>query len=129
MRSKVVGLYSGVVMMIALTLGVQATYGAPQMKNDSSSQTVTGCLQKGSESYAGYFIVDAQGKHWELYANSNVSLADEVGKTVTVTGGPANRTEEQEKKSKPSEKKEAGKGAHADLQVSAVKAVSDTCSK
>jgi hypothetical protein len=97
--------------------------------NDASSQTVTGCLQKGTENYKGFYLISSEGKHWELYPNSDVSLDDNVGKTVAVTGTVASRTEAQEKKSQTFEKKEMGSRDHADLKVSGVRVVSDTCNK
>lgn len=113
-------------------LGATLLYGAPQMGNDkpsaASEQTVTGCLQKGVEP-VGFFIIGADDKHWELYSGKEVSLADHVGHTVTVTGSLAKRSAKQEEKSQPNEKKETGAREHSDLQVSSLKMVSDTCSK
>jgi hypothetical protein len=105
-------------------------YAAPQMANDkdAKAETITGCLQKGSES-EGYYLISKQGKHWELYNNPDVSLADHVGHTVTLTGTVAQRSASQEEKTQPNEKKETGTRKHADLQVSSVKHVSDSCSK
>jgi|ERR1039457_1546697 hypothetical protein len=117
-----------------LFVGLSATllYGAPQMGNDKASaaseQTVTGCLQKGVEP-VGFFIISADNKHWELYSGKEVSLADHVGHTVTVTGSFAKRSAKQEEKSQPNEKKETGAREHSDLQVSSLKMVSETCSK
>src|SRR5450755_1868203 len=96
-----------------ILVGLSATllYGAPQMANDKASagsdQTVTGCLQKGVEP-VGFFVIGADNQHWELYSSGEVSLADHVGHTVTVTGSVANRTPAQEQKSQLSEKKETG---------------------
>ena len=119
-------------MLPLLFAGLSAVllYGAPQTGGDnmSSKQTVTGCLQKGGES-VGFFIISADGTHWELYANAKISLAEHVGHTVTLTGSIAKRSPAQEEKSQPYEKKEIGAGAHHDLQVSSLKMVSETCSK
>lgn len=105
-------------------------YGAPQMADEkaSATQTVTGCLQKGVES-VGFFIIAPDNKHWELYSGKEISLADHVGHTVTVTGSVAHRSPKQEQKSQPNEKKETGAREHSDLQVSGLKMVSQTCSK
>jgi hypothetical protein len=105
-------------------------YGSPQMADEkaSATQTVTGCLQKGTEA-GGFFLISADDKHWELYGNSDVSLADHIGHTITVTGTVAKRSKAQEEKSQPHEDKEQGGKQHADLQVSSVKMVSATCSK
>jgi hypothetical protein len=114
--------------VLFVALSTAFVYGQPQMGSDkeSATKTVTGCLQKGTESQ-GFFVISKEGKHWELYPNSEVSLADHVGHTVTVTGTVAHRSAAQEEKSQPHEKKEMGDKKHADLQVSSVKLVSDTC--
>ncbi len=103
---------------------------APQMGNDKASapQTITGCVEKGSETN-GYYLISNGKKHWELYPGSGVSLAEHVGHTVTVTGTVAHRSAEQEKVSQPTEKEEAGNKQHADLNVTSLKHVSDTCTK
>jgi hypothetical protein len=105
-------------------------YGAPQMADEkaSATQTVTGCLQKGDEA-GGFFLISTDDKHWELYSTAEVSLADHVGHTITVTGALAHRSKAQEDKSQPHEQKEIGGKQHADLQVSSIKMVSATCSK
>src|SRR5581483_8804808 len=116
--------------MIFVALGGLSLYAAPQMASDKSAkaETITGCLQKGTES-EGYYLISKEGKHWELYSNPDVSLADHVGHTVTVTGTVAHRSATEEEKTQPNEKKETGSRKHADLQVSSVKHVSETCSK
>jgi hypothetical protein len=117
---------------LALLVGLSSvlSYGAPQMADEKApaTQTVTGCLQKGTEP-AGVFLISTDDKHWELYSDKDVALADHVGHTITVTGTVAHRSKAQEEKSQPHEKKEIGGKQHADLQVSSVKMVSATCSK
>ncbi|HVZ16720.1 MAG TPA: hypothetical protein VG897_06365 [Terriglobales bacterium] len=109
-------------------LSITLLFGTMAFAGDKSPQTVTGCLQKGTEA-TGFYIIDANNTHWELYPAENVSLADHVGHTITVTGPIVKRTEAQEKVSQPFEKKEIGAGGHHDLQVSDVKMVSESCSK
>jgi len=118
------------VPIIFLGLTGASVYGAAQMADEKAAapQTVTGCLQKGLEN-KGFFLLTADGQHWELYPSSKVSLADHVGHTVTVTGTLAKRSPAQEEKSQPYEKKETTGKGHADLQVSSLKMVSETCSK
>ena len=117
-------------LALFVSLSSVLLYGAPQMADDkaSATQTITGCLQKGTET-GGFFLISADDKHWELYSDSGVSLADHVGHTITVTGTVAHRSKAQETKSQPSEKKEMGAKQHADLQVSSVKMVSTSCTK
>lgn len=117
-------------LSIFLLVSVASLCAAAQMGNEQSgtAQTVTGCLQKGLET-GGFFVVSADGKHWELYPDKSVSLADQVGHTVAVTGSVVKRSATQEEKSQPYEKKEITGKQHSDLQVSSVKTVSDSCSK
>jgi hypothetical protein len=113
-----------------LLLGLSSTllYAAPQMSHekDSAMQTVTGCLQKGEEP-GGMYVISTEDKHWELYPAKDVSLAEHVGHTVTVSGTEAHRSAAQEKKSQPHEKSEMGSKEHADLNVTKIEHVSDTC--
>jgi len=114
---------------IILFVGMAATllYAAPQMGDKSSgTKTITGCLSKGEEA-DGFFLVSDKGMHWELYPDSGVSLAEHVGHKVTITGKVAHRSAEMEKVSQPSEKKEMKAMKHADLNVSSVKMVSESC--
>lgn len=93
-----------------------------------NGQTITGCLQKGLEP-GGFFLFTGKDKHWELYENDKVKLADHVGQTVAVTGTVPSRTPSQEEKSQSYEKKETAGKQHSDFQVTAVKVVSPTCPK
>ncbi len=94
----------------------------------TATQTVTGCLQKGLES-GGFYLTTSDNHHWELYPNSQVSLSDHVGQTVTVTGVVPHRSAAQEEVSQPYEKKEMGTMKHGDFQLSNLKVVSETCGK
>ena len=113
--------------MLFVGLSVVVVSAAAQAASDKT-QTVTGCLQKGLES-GGFYLLAADGHHWELYPGTGVSLAEHVGHTVTVTGSIPQRSAEQEKVSQPYEKKETGSGKHADFAVTSLKMVSPTCSK
>jgi hypothetical protein len=117
-------------LALFVSLSSVLLYGAPQMADEkgAAAQTVTGCLQKGTEA-GGFFLISTDDKHWELYGNKDVSLAEHAGHTITVTGTVAHRSKAQEEKSQPHEQKEIGGKQHDDLQVSSVKMVSATCSK
>ncbi len=117
-------------LSLFVSLSSVLLYGAPQMADEkaSAAQTATGCLQKGTEP-GGFFLISTDNKHWELYTNPGVSLADHIGHTITVTGTVAHRSKAQEAKSQPYEQKEMGGRQHGDLQVSSVKMVSASCSK
>jgi len=117
-------------VVLFVGLSSMLLYGSPQMADEKApaTQTVTGCLQKGTEA-GGYFLISTDDKHWELYSNSDVSLADHIGHTITVTGTVAKRSKAQEQKSQPYENKEKDGKQNTDLQVSSVKMVSATSSK
>ncbi len=120
--------FAWLVLFVGLTSGLLC--GAPQMADEKApaTQTVTGCLQEGVEPQ-GFFLISTDNKHWELYPNSGVSLADHVGHTIAVTGTLAHRSKAQEEKSQPYEQKEIGGRQHDDLQVTSVKMVSASCNK
>jgi hypothetical protein len=108
--------------------------GKAEAKSEARSEakenvTVTGCLQKGDD--AGEFsIIARDGKTWELHSTS-VKLDEHLGHTVTVTGS---RTNESKVHAKAEEKREgvvkaSSKEEYADLGVTSLKMVSETCSK
>ena len=94
------------------------------------SQTVTGCLQKADAS-GEFSITGEDGKTWEL-RSTTVKLDQHLGHKVTVTGST---THESAKTEKAEEKKEgqvenAGtKEEFADITVTSLKMVSDSCAK
>lgn len=83
----------------------------------------TGCLQKGQEQ-GGYYLTDENGKTWELTGSG---LASHVGHKITVTGNTMEGSKSQESKVESDEKAEYGSNQHADLKVTNVKLVSDSC--
>jgi len=96
----------------------------------AQSQTVTGCLQKADAS-GEFSITGEDGKTWGLRSTS-VKLDQHIGHKVTVTGST---THESAKTEKAEEKKEgqvenaASKAEYADLTVTSLKMVSDSCTK
>ena len=105
----------------------QGMKGKPEHKAAHSATSVTGCLQKGEEP-SGFYISTEDGKTWEL-RSSKVELADHVGHQVTVSGTPTHGSKQRETKVGASEEKEAGGKEHADLRVTTLKMVSESCSK
>jgi hypothetical protein len=90
------------------------------------AQTVTGCLQKGDE--AGEFSITGEdGKTWGLHSTS-VKLDQHLGHKVTVTGSTTQESKAEEKKEGQVEKA-SSKQEYADLDVTSLKMVSDSCSK
>lgn len=123
-----IALYVITLLVMCLVPQLLAAQSAPAPGAVTTGQTITGCLQKGLEP-GGFFLFTGKDKHWELYENDKVKLADHVGQTVAVTGIVPSRTPTQEDKSQPYEKKESAGKPHSDFQVTAVKVVSPTCSK
>jgi len=90
------------------------------------TQAVTGCLQKGDEPDE-VSITGEDGKIWGL-RSTNVKLEQHLGHTVTVTGSVTHDSKAEEKREGQVEKA-AGKAEYADLDVTSLKMVSETCSK
>jgi|SRR2546426_750497 hypothetical protein len=115
---------------IALAQGTAPEKQEKKADKSAHTQSVTGCLQKGDE--AGEFSITGEdGKTWGLRSTS-VKLDEHLGHKVTVTGSTTHETKAQEK---AEEKKEgqvenaASKAEYADLTVTSLKMVSETCSK
>jgi SH3 domain-containing YSC84-like protein 1 len=91
--------------------------------------TVTGCLQRGED--AGEFsIIARDGKTWELHSTSN-KLDNHLGHTVTVTGPRTreSKTQEQAEEKREGVVKASSKEEYANLAVTSLKMVSETCNK
>jgi hypothetical protein len=128
MSHKIAKLAFWLIPILCLSLcpvALIAQTAAPEKKAEKS-QTVTGCLQKGDE--AGEFSIKGEdGKTWGLRSTS-VKLDQHIGHQVTVTGSTTHETKAEEKKE--GQMQNAGsKTEYADLTVSSLKMVSDTCSK
>src|SRR6266436_9748924 len=127
MSHKIAKLAFWLIPIVCLSLG-PITLTA-QDKKAEKSQTVTGCLQKGDE--AGEFSIKGEdGKTWGLRSTS-VKLDQHLGHQVTITGST---TQESAKTEKAEEKKEgqvenaSSKAEYADLNVTDLKMISETCS-
>jgi Las17-binding protein actin regulator len=113
---------------------VQATQEQQEKKAEQKPmghmETVTGCLQKGDEP-GEFSIIGEDGKTWGLHSTS-IKLDQHLGHSVTVAGS---RTHESKAQEKAEEKKEgqvekaSGKEEYADLSVTNLKMVSETCNK
>ena len=104
--------------------------GKAEAKSEAKENvTVTGCLQRGGD--AGEFsIIARDGKTWELHSTS-IKLDNHLGHTVTVTGP---RTHESKAQEQAEEKREgvvkaSSKEEYANLAVTSLKMVSETCNK
>ena len=107
--------------VLALSLGSVALT-AQEKATKHKAVTVTGCLQKGDEA-GEYLITSEDGKRYGLHSK-DVDLSKHVGHKVTVTG---TKMREADKEKKEQEKKEAGGGEYADLQVTDVTHISESC--
>jgi hypothetical protein len=113
-----------------LALGAQGSSAQrPQEKKAEqkpATETVTGCLQKSNEP-GEFSITGEDGKTWGLYSTS-VKLDKHLGHTVTVTGSRTYEPKAEEKKEGQVERA-SSKQEYADLEVTTLKMVSETCSK
>ena len=128
MSHKIAKLAFWLIPILCLSLcpaALIAQTAAPEKKAEKS-HTVTGCLQKGDE--AGEFSIKGEdGKTWGLRSTS-VKLDQHIGHQVTVTGSTTHETKAEEKKEGQVENA-GSKTEYADLTVTNLKMVSDTCSK
>jgi hypothetical protein len=129
MSHKIAKLAFWLIPIICLSLcpvALIAQSAAPEKKAEKSSHTVTGCLQKGDE--AGEFSITGEdGKTWGLRSTS-VKLDEHLGHKVTVTGSTTHETKAEEKKEGQVENA-GSKTEYADLTVTSLKMVSESCSK
>jgi len=106
---------------LALTMIMMAIPGVARAQDNASdsTQTVTGCLQKGPTA-SNYTMTDENGKLWDLHSKT-VQLGPHIGHTVTVTG------------TIPQKSKGNGNDTSGDtspqnhLRVTNLKMVSDSC--
>jgi len=101
--------------------------GTAKAKTEHQTLTVTGCLQKGKEA-VGFFITAEDGKNWELFSSA-VKFDKQVGHKVTLTGYQVQKSKAVEAKKGPSEKEEAAGKEYADMNVTSLKMISETCSQ
>ena len=90
------------------------------------AMTVTGCIKKGSEN-GGYYLTTKDGKVYELSGKTDFSA--HVNHTVVVAGHEAMMSKSDESKMAESEKTEAGGMPYADIHVTTLKMVSESCSQ
>jgi hypothetical protein len=129
MSHKIAKLAFWLIPILCLSLcqvALMAQTAAPEKKAEKSTHTVTGCLQKGNE--AGEFSITGEdGKTWGLRSTS-VKLDEHLGHKVTVTGSTTHETKAEEKKEGQVENA-GSKTEYADLDVTSLKMVSESCSK
>jgi Protein of unknown function (DUF5818) len=94
-------------------------------KKTKASKSVTGCLQKGGEE-GGYILAGDDGSTWEL-SGKTVKLDEHVGHKVKVSGTHVHESKAHEATMEANEKKESGGKEYADLKVTHLKMVSESC--
>jgi len=121
-------------IVLTLTPFLTAQYGDAQSGQSGMSDnsmggpamSVTGCLKQGSEKN-GYYVTSRDGKVYELSGKADFSK--HVNHTVTVAGHEMMMSKEHEAKVEEQEKSEASGKPYADIHVTALKHVSDSCSQ
>jgi hypothetical protein len=98
--------------------------GMSQDQMGGQAVSVTGCLKQGHET-GGYYLTTKDGKIYELSGKED--FAKHVGHTVTVAGHETPMSKEDEAKMAEHAKMEAGDKPYADLHVTSMKHVSETC--
>ena len=109
------------VLALSLGSGALAAQENQTKATKRKATTVTGCLQKGDEA-GEYVIASEDGKRYGLHSDA-VDLSKHVGHKVTVTGTKMHEAKEKKEQGK----KEAGGGEYADLQVTNVTHISESC--
>ena len=105
-------------------MGSPSTSAAAQKKAKKPGITLTGCVQKGTES--GTYNLSSGGKTYELIGvPAGVKLADHVGHKVTVMGTSVKPKKAAKIEGKTGMKDEAGENH---LNVRSVKMVAASCS-
>jgi hypothetical protein len=102
----------------------QSAMGQNNMGDKATS--ITGCIKQGQET-GGYYLTTSDGKVYELTGKADISK--HVNHTVTVTGHERMMSKSEEAKMEPNEKAEAGSKPYADMHVTGLKMVSDSCSQ
>src|SRR6266446_10757755 len=112
--------WASYILALVLALGFGSVVGATQEKTtNGKAVSVTGCLQKGDEA-GEYSITSEDGKRYGLHSKA-VDLSKHLGHQVTVTGTKMRGQNEEKKKN------EAGAGESADLRVTDIQHISETC--
>jgi len=117
-----------------LLLSGCASSAFAQDKPKSKVRTITGCLSK-AKGADEYLLTGKNGSTWEVHSsdnsNSQVSLSDHVGHTVTATGVVSNAKLHNLKEDVKETAKDSGvtkdDKEHGHLTITAIKMVSESC--
>ena len=121
---KLTAIWAKCLLASSLALALSSFAWTAQESQEKSktgkAMTVTGCLQKGDEANE-YSITSQDGKRYGLYADQGVDLSKHLGHKVSITGTKT-KGEHTHK-----EKNEAGVAETADLRVTNLQLISETC--
>lgn len=126
MSKKVVYMLLTLAVVVALSSWYLIAQGQDKDEQRAAGKnvTVTGCLAKG-DSPNEFHLTGDNGQKYELRSDS-VSLSEHVGHKVKVTGTTVSESASEEKEEK-GERNEAGEHEAANLQVSKLDHLSETC--
>ena len=118
----------------AILLSGCAASALAQDKPKSKVRTITGCLTK-AEGGDEYLLTGRNGSTWDVHSkdssDTQVSLSDHVGHTVTATGVVSNSKLHNLKEDAKETAKDAGATKsdreHGHLTITSIKMVSDSC--
>jgi hypothetical protein len=123
-----------IVFLTGVILLGYAGCASAQDKPKSKVRTITGCLTK-AEGGDEYLLAGKNGSTWEVHSrdnsNSQVSLSDHVGHTVTATGVVSNAKLHNLKEDAKDTATDAGvkkdNREHGHLTITSIKMVSESC--
>ncbi len=117
-----------VLLVVALVIGLLSWYLVAQQDKDEQAGknvTVTGCLAKG-DSPNEFYLAGDNGKKYEVRSDT-VQLSEHVGHKVKLTGTTAKESARDEDEDEKAERNERAEHNAANLQVSKVEHLSETC--
>ena len=127
MKAKIAAFALGLFVVSTSTLLAQDDQKPTTHKN---VRTLSGCLQKG-DGDKEFKLTDAKGDSWEVKSDA-VALSEHVGHTVKVTGVVSNAAAhgaKEDAKEKASQHGVGDSAEHGHLTATAIKMVSESCSK
>ena len=130
MNTKIAAMALGLFVAAAAGTTMRAQDDAQKPTTHKKVRTLSGCLEKG-DSDKSYKLTDAKGDNWDIKSDA-VDLDKHVGHSVKVTGVVSNAAAHGAKEDAKEKASEHGVGdatEHGHLTATAVKMVSESCSK
>lgn len=122
-----------ITLLVLLSVGrVTSAQDEAKKTTHEKVRTLSGCLQKTEGDPNEYQLTTKAGDTWEVKSDA-VKMASHVGHTVTLTGVVTNATAHGVKEDTKAEAREHGidkdSTEHGHMTVTALKMVSESCSK